>query len=117
MPLRVFGLLDVSQDEADGVRNALAEANVEFYETPQPTPGFGFKSPADPAIWVSSDQDAKAAQSAIEHFQSTWTRNARRGAWLSQGLQVTRSTVFKWLFLATLGLLILWVVFGALGSL
>ncbi|MDJ0927514.1 MAG: DUF6164 family protein [Gammaproteobacteria bacterium] len=81
MAVRVFSLSCVPTEEAEGVRNALCEAGVEFYETPPTSLGMRKGDPDihAAAIWVQDDL-AGAARAAIDQFQAEWQRQARAEA-------------------------------------
>ena len=72
MSRRVFKLGDVGRDEANGVREALKNAGIEFYETPPANWG---RSTA--AIWVVNDADFGNARAAINKFQSNYVLRAK----------------------------------------
>jgi hypothetical protein len=72
MSVRVFPLRYVPHAEAEDVRQALAEAGIEFYETPPSSPGtagnvFGSQTEA---IWIRRDADAAVAFAAIAKYQT-----------------------------------------------
>ena len=73
MSTRVFKLGGVPSEEADGVRNALLEASISFYETPPSPPGVSRGGPGmDPeGIWVA-DEDVNSARAVIDSFQMNW---------------------------------------------
>jgi hypothetical protein len=68
----VFKLASVSTEEADGVRKALEDIGVEFYETPAGSWGWSL-----PGIWVKHNVDFFAARKAIDNFQETYVRKIR----------------------------------------
>jgi hypothetical protein len=115
MPVRVFGLRGVPFDEAVGVRDALAEAGIEFYETPAPTPGYEGKSPGDAAIWVVSQDEAAAARVVIQRFQADWSRQAREEATLAGVRSTNEGSCLGKLIVAAAVAMLVWVFFLASG--
>ena len=61
----VFRLNDVPEDEAQAVRELLAENNIEFYETSSGKWGFSVA-----AIWVKDNADKSRARELIEAYQA-----------------------------------------------
>lgn len=117
MPVRVFGLRGVPFDEAAGVREALADAEIEFYETPPPTPGYEGKSPGDAAIWVVSEDDAAAARAVIQRFQADWSRKAREEAMLAAGRSTNDGSYLGKLVVAAAVAMLVWAFLRASGRL
>jgi len=78
MSVRVFGLGGVPIEEAEGVRQALVDAGIEFYESPPGSRGVtrGTQGAAAAAIWIADDA-ADKARSEIDKFQQNWRRDAR----------------------------------------
>ena len=78
MSVRVFGLGRVPIEEAEGVRQALIDAGIDFYESPPGSPGVsrGTQGADAAAIWVADDAAAKA-RLEIDEFQQHWRRDAR----------------------------------------
>lgn len=72
MAVRIFDLSGVSQEEANGVRRALTERGIDFYETPE---GDWMRAPA---IWVKRDADTPSARAAIDTFQRQWRDRVRQ---------------------------------------
>ena len=72
MARRLLNLRDVSADEAEGLRDALAHAGVEYYELP-PT-AFGISAGS---IWVRHDHDFEQAAAVFDNFQQDFARRAR----------------------------------------
>ena len=99
MSARVFALRFVPKEEADGVRDALDEAGIPFYETPN-------SLLSDYGIWVTTEERAVAARAVIDAFQAEWRRKnpaspVRQEDW--------RATLFK-LLVTGIGLWILYRV-------
>ncbi|MCP5143659.1 MAG: hypothetical protein H6978_02430 [Gammaproteobacteria bacterium] len=95
MSRRVFDLRDVGNDEAEGVRQALATAGIEYYETPARIL-FGA-----PAIFVA-DEDFAAARQAVDAYQQQWRERAGEN---------TQSTPILRRVIACIGLVVmLWLV-------
>ena len=70
----IFKLNGVSDEEANGVRNALSDSGIECYETPGSRWGWSM-----PAIWVKRDEDYAAARNIIDDFQAGYVREVRAG--------------------------------------
>ena len=68
----VFRLASVSTEEADGVRAALDDIGVAYYETSRGVFGWSM-----PGIWIRNDDDYEAARQAIEEFQVSWVKQVR----------------------------------------
>lgn len=68
-------LRGVPDEEADGIREALREASIAFYETP---PSRWLISAG--AIWLMDPADRPRAETVLEQFQQAWCAQARRAA-------------------------------------
>ena len=65
MPLQLFNLRGVPEDEADDVRQLLEENTIEFYETSAGNWGVSL-----PAIWLSDESDQfDEAKALIDTYQ------------------------------------------------
>ena len=84
MSKRVFGLGDVSYEEATGVRQVLSDVDIEFFETPPGYPGQGVGTQGlnAAALWVA-DEDAPKARAEFEKFQAAWRLKVRADAAVS----------------------------------
>jgi hypothetical protein len=80
MAKRIFAIGAASESEVEGVRSALREYGVEFYETPRGNYG---RSMA--ALWIKNDTDYPRARQVIEQFQVAYRANA--------GAEVRRSKI------------------------
>ena len=60
----VFRLKDVPADEAEDVRNLLADKDIEFYETSAGNWGVSM-----PALWLRDDSDWDRARALIDEYQ------------------------------------------------
>ena len=65
--VRIFNLAGVSEEEAEAMRQALKEADVDFYETPDSKWGFG-----SPGLWVRDATLEGRARAAIDAAQENW---------------------------------------------
>lgn len=72
MAKRLLSLRAVTPEEAEGLREALAAAGVEFYEIP-PT-AFGISAGS---IWIRRDDEFDRARKVFETFQEAFTAEAR----------------------------------------
>ena len=71
MAKRIFEIGAAPESEVEGVRSALREYGVAFYETPQGNYG---RSMA--ALWVENDADYSKARQVIEQYQATYRAKA-----------------------------------------
>jgi hypothetical protein len=94
MSARVFRLGDVPLDEANGVRQALADAGIEFYPSPPGSPGIshGTHGPDAAAILVADDA-ASQARIEIDNSQREWQLRARTQQTQNPMLEATRYEV------------------------
>lgn len=65
MPVQLFRLKNVPEDEAEDIRNLLASNNIEHYETPAGNWGVSM-----PAIWLQEDEQLEQAKSLIDQYQN-----------------------------------------------
>lgn len=72
MPIQIFRLRGVPEDEADEIRALLENNNIEFYETPSDRWGVSM-----PAIWLKEATHFERAGSIIETYQSVRAEQAR----------------------------------------
>jgi len=72
MARRLLNLRGVSMEEAEGLRDALDHAGIEYYELP-PT-AFGISAGS---IWVRHNHDFPQASAVFDSFQVEFTRRAR----------------------------------------
>lgn len=77
MPVLIFHLKDVPEDEADDVRRVLHEASIEHYETSGGTLALTFGL-AVPAIWLRHDADRVCARALIDAYQQERAERMRR---------------------------------------
>lgn len=64
MPVQVFRLRNVPEDEADDVRTLLVDNNIDHYETPPGNWGISM-----PAIWLYDDNQLERAKRLIDEYQ------------------------------------------------
>lgn len=72
MPIKIFSLRGVPDDEADEVRALLTENRIDYYETPPGSWGISM-----PAIWLSDAEAAPKAKRLIERYQLERSQRAR----------------------------------------
>lgn len=72
MVRRVFDSYHAPDEETAGVKDALDEAGIEWYET---TKGRWWVGSA--GLWVKDDQDFEPARRAIDTFQQQWVQSRR----------------------------------------
>lgn len=68
----LFKLNGVPEDEANDVRELLAETEVDFYETNSGRFGLGYA-----AIWTRDAESVKSAKEAIQEYQEERYRRVR----------------------------------------
>ncbi len=68
----LFRLRHVPEDEADEVRELLAEHNIEFYET-----GAGNWGISMPALWIHDESRFEEARALLETYQQERTQRMR----------------------------------------
>lgn len=71
MAKRIFEIGSAPESEVEGVRSALRNHEMAFYETPRGNYG---RSMA--AIWVENDADYSKARQVIEEYQATYRAKA-----------------------------------------
>ena len=64
MPVPVFRLRNVPDDEAEEIRNLLKHNHIDFYETPAGNWGISM-----PAIWLNDDDQLERAKELIKEYQ------------------------------------------------
>lgn len=68
----LFKLNGVPDDEAQGIREALDEGGIDYYETSAGRWGISLA-----AIWLKDDAQLERANSLIDHYQSERFHDAR----------------------------------------
>ncbi len=69
----VFKLKSVSQDEADDVKNLLAENDIDFYESPP-----GNWEISMHGLWLNNDDQYTQAKALIDQYQQQRTQRIRQ---------------------------------------
>lgn len=64
MPIMLFKMRGVDEDEVDDVRALLKENRIDFYETPPSFWGVSME-----AIWLSDDSQLEQAKQLVEEYQ------------------------------------------------
>jgi len=106
MSKRIFKLKFVPSDEANGARDALEQAGIQYYETPA-----GYLSSIGlnaAGLWVANE-DEVAARTVIEDFQKIWLEKVRSES-PSEASASKRADRFMFsllLFVAVLAIIIL----------
>ncbi|HKJ83893.1 MAG TPA: DUF6164 family protein [Mariprofundaceae bacterium] len=72
MPVRLFNLRNVPDDESDEVRQLLTNHEIDFYETH--AGGWGISAPA---IWLREDAQFEEAKALIDEYQRERATTAR----------------------------------------
>lgn len=65
MPVQLFRLRGVPDDEVAEIRTLLKDRGIDFYETPSGNWGMSM-----PAIWLKDEDQLQLARSIIENYQS-----------------------------------------------
>ncbi len=73
MALLLFPLRGVPEDEADEVRELLAEQQIDFYETSAGNWGVSM-----PGLWLRDDAELEKARQLIGHYQQQRYLTARQ---------------------------------------
>ena len=68
----IFKLKSVSYDEADDVKNLLAENDIDFYESPPGNWGISMH-----ALWLNDDAQYPRAKRLIDDYQSRRSEQVR----------------------------------------
>ena len=64
MPIKLFNLAGVSEDEAADIRELLQENNIVYYQTPHSQHGID-----QAAIWLRTDKHLDKAKKLINEYQ------------------------------------------------
>jgi hypothetical protein len=86
MAARLFSLYNVPDDEAEEVRELLANHEMDFYETPAGNWGVSM-----PAIWLRDDEQLQEARALIEEYQRKRLARVREEYALMQREGVNRT--------------------------
>jgi hypothetical protein len=70
MPVKIFSLKNVPDDELEEIRELLTEHKVDYYETPGGNWGVSM-----PAIWINDDNQSEQVKLLIDQYQQS--RSAR----------------------------------------
>ena len=72
MGKRIFDARSAPEEEVDGVRQALDEAGIDYYET-----SAGKWMIGNAAFWVRDDSDYEQGRQVVKDFQARWLEQAR----------------------------------------
>ncbi len=86
MARRIFDTYHAPDDEIEGVKHALDEASVNWFETLKGRWWVG-----SAGLWVSDDDQYQRARQVIEAFQSSWRESARNAQLVTQSEVSARS--------------------------
>ena len=64
MPVRLFNMRGVPEDEADEIRALLTSHDIDYYETPAGNWGFSV-----PAIWLKDADQQPRARALLDQYQ------------------------------------------------
>lgn len=73
MPIKLFNLRGVPDDEAEEIRDLLTSNRIDYYETPG-----GNWAVSAPAIWLNDDSHWHKAHELIEQYQRERLIRARK---------------------------------------
>ena len=81
MGRRVFNTSGASDEEREGLRQALSGAGIAFYETHA-----GFWGVGTPALWIHDSAQYDTARAVIDAFEQEWgnAMSEESGSYLSQ---------------------------------
>lgn len=72
MPVQIFRLRGVPDDEADEIRAMLDQHAIDYYETPAGNWGISM-----PSIWLNDDQQLEQARALLDQYQQERQRISR----------------------------------------
>lgn len=73
MAKRLFSYPFSAENEAEAIRNILAQNNIQFYETPGSRWGF-----SNPSIWITLNDDFPRAKELFTETQKHYAQQARK---------------------------------------
>jgi len=73
MPVPLFRLRNVPEDEAEEIRELLEKNKIDFYETPAGNWGISM-----PAIWLNDDEQLDEAKALLDQYQTERQASARK---------------------------------------
>ena len=73
MARRVFDTYHASDEEIEGVKNALEKNGIEYFETQKGRWWVG-----SAALWVKHDENFETAREVIDEFQLHWKQSVRQ---------------------------------------
>lgn len=89
MPILLFSLRGVPEDEAAEVRELLNQENIDFYETSAGSWGI-----SNPALWLKTDVDLEKAQTLLNAYQQQ-RYSTQRASYLQQKQNGEQKTFLK----------------------
>lgn len=72
MPIKIFTLRNVPDDEVSEIKQLLSDNAILFYETPAGNWGI-----SSPSIWLEHDEDEEKAKALIHKYQANRHERAR----------------------------------------
>lgn len=72
MPIKLFSLKNVPDDEAEEIRDLLCSHGIDYYETPA-----GNWAASAPAIWLKEERQAPQVRMLIDQYQRERAGRAR----------------------------------------
>jgi len=106
MTKRVFDSYHASEEELSGVKNALDQAGIGWYETEKGRWWVG-----SAGIWLKDESEFIKARQAIDGFQIEWAESVRENAesnQLKSGIRWSRVPVL----ILVIGVLLFFLSFG-----
>ncbi len=92
MPVPVFRLRNVPEDEAEDIRVLLEENNIDHYETPAGNWGISM-----PSIWLRDDDQLEQAKCLIDEYQKARQLRVRAEHEQSKRDRSKKSISSEWL--------------------
>lgn len=73
MAVQIFNLRGVPDDEAEDIRQLLADHHIEYYETPA-----GLWGISSPGLWITDDDQRPQAANLLAQYQQQRALDARQ---------------------------------------
>ncbi len=104
MPVQLFKLRGVPDDEADEIRTILGDHAIDYYETPAGNWGISM-----PSIWLNDEMQLEQARALIEAYQLERQRIIREECVPRTLFEMVSEQPFRYLIYVALILLVLYI--------